>query len=81
MAESVPTSPEQTGLASTWTVVAGCTIFALTWLLIAFERVPFMPIGRTAGALLGACLMVATGVLSSEEVCNWGRCTFRLQVL
>lgn len=57
-----------TGLADTRIVVFGCIIFALTWLLVAFERVPFLPIGRTAGALLGACLMVATGVLTSDEV-------------
>ena len=55
-------------LADTSTVVLGCLIFAFTWLLIAFERVPFLPIGRTAGALAGAALMVACRVISAEQV-------------
>jgi hypothetical protein len=55
-------------LADTGTVVAGCIAFSVTWILVAFERVPCLPIGRTAGALLGAALMVATGVLTNHEV-------------
>ena len=50
-------------------VVLGCLVFALVWVLIAFERVPFFPVGRTGGALVGASLMVACGVLSSQQVC------------
>jgi len=39
-------------------------IFALTYLLIASRRLRLLPIGRPAGALLGAALMVASGVLT-----------------
>jgi len=42
-------------------------VFALTYLLIAMRRVRFLPIGRPAGALLGATLMVAIGAITPEE--------------
>ncbi len=42
-------------------------IFLLTYALIASRRLSFLPIGRPAGALLGALLMVASGVLRPEE--------------
>ena len=42
-------------------VVVG--IFALTYVLIAARRLRVLPIGRPAGALLGAFLMVAVGAL------------------
>lgn len=42
-------------------------IFALTYVLIAARRLHVLPIGRPAGALLGAVLMVATGVLTPEQ--------------
>ena len=38
-------------------------IFALTYLVLALQRVPRLHIGRPAGALLGAVAMVAFGVL------------------
>jgi Na+/H+ antiporter NhaD/arsenite permease-like protein len=41
-------------------------IFSLTYLLIAARRLHWLPIGRPAGALLGAFLMVATGALTPE---------------
>lgn len=41
-------------------------VFALTWLLIAGRRLRWLPIGRPAGALLGAVAMVATGALAPE---------------
>lgn len=41
-------------------------IFALTYLLIAFRRLRVLPIGRPAGALLGATLMVVTGAMTPE---------------
>jgi Na+/H+ antiporter NhaD/arsenite permease-like protein len=47
----------------TTTVIA---IFSLTYLLIAARRLHWLPIGRPAGALLGAFLMVATGALTPE---------------
>jgi Na+/H+ antiporter NhaD/arsenite permease-like protein len=46
--------------------VAACA-FALTWLLIAVPRLPLLPVGRAGGALLGAVLMVAGGVLTASE--------------
>ncbi len=42
-------------------------VFAVTWLLIAFRRLSWLPIGRPAGALLGAVAMVAVGALTPEE--------------
>lgn len=42
-------------------------VFALTYLLIASRRLRVLPIGRPAGALLGAVLMVALGVLTPEQ--------------
>ncbi|MDC0666774.1 SLC13 family permease [Nannocystis radixulma] len=39
-------------------------IFGLTYVLIAARRLRLLPIGRPAGALLGAFLMVACGALS-----------------
>lgn len=42
-------------------------IFLLSYVLIASRRVPWLPIGRTAGALLGAVLMVVCGVLTPAQ--------------
>jgi Na+/H+ antiporter NhaD/arsenite permease-like protein len=42
-------------------------IFAVTYVLIAARRLHLLPIGRPAGALLGAVLMVALGVLTPAE--------------
>jgi len=42
-------------------------IFALTYVLIAFRRLRFLPIGRAAGALLGATLMVVSGAITPAE--------------
>ncbi|RJR16907.1 MAG: anion transporter [Desulfobacteraceae bacterium] len=42
-------------------------IFLITYALIASRRLSLLPIGRPAGALLGAVLMVAFGALSPEE--------------
>jgi Na+/H+ antiporter NhaD/arsenite permease-like protein len=42
-------------------------IFALTYLLIASRRLRALPIGRPAGALLGAVLMVAVGALTPDQ--------------
>jgi Na+/H+ antiporter NhaD/arsenite permease-like protein len=41
-------------------------IFVLSYALIASRRLRILPIGRPAGALLGAVLMVALGVLTPE---------------
>ncbi|MEZ6183623.1 MAG: SLC13 family permease [Planctomycetota bacterium] len=42
-------------------------IFALTYALIVTRRLRWLPIGRSAGALLGAVLMVAAGALTPAE--------------
>ncbi len=42
-------------------------IFALTYVLIAFRRLELLPIGRPAGALTGATLMVLVGAMTPEE--------------
>ena len=42
-------------------------IFILSYVLIASRRLSLLPIGRPAGALLGAFLMVAVGSLTPEE--------------
>ncbi|XVE58499.1 hypothetical protein DITRI_Ditri04bG0174400 [Diplodiscus trichospermus] len=48
-------------------VVLGSFAFAIFWVLAVFPSVPFLPIGRTAGSLLGAMLMVLFGVLTPDE--------------
>ncbi|KAK3155690.1 hypothetical protein QOZ80_2BG0206370 [Eleusine coracana subsp. coracana] len=45
----------------------GTAAFAIFWVLAVFPAVPFLPIGRTAGSLLGAMLMVLLGVISADE--------------
>jgi Na+/H+ antiporter NhaD/arsenite permease-like protein len=47
-------------------VVAGA-ILALTYLVIAIGRAPGLRIDRTGAAIIGAALMVATGVISLDE--------------
>lgn len=43
-------------------------VFVATYTLIAFRRLSFLPIGRPAGALAGACVMVVLGSLEPR----WG---------
>ncbi|XP_074590125.1 silicon efflux transporter LSI2-like [Curcuma longa] len=54
-------------LAPTVMVVLGSLAFGIFWILAVFPAVPFLPIGRTAGSLLGAMLMVMFRVISPEE--------------
>ncbi|XP_068645958.1 silicon efflux transporter LSI2-like [Aristolochia californica] len=54
-------------LASTVDVVLGSIAFATFWVLAVFPAVPFLPVGRTAGALFAAMLMVLFQVISPEE--------------
>lgn len=42
-------------------------VFLLTYVLIASRRLSLLPIGRPAGALLGAVLMLVIGALTPEE--------------
>ena len=46
---------------------AALAIFAAAYLLISVRRVPFLPIGRAFGALLGAVVLVLVGCLTPEE--------------
>ncbi|KAK7315093.1 hypothetical protein VNO77_33625 [Canavalia gladiata] len=48
-------------------LVLGSVGFAIFWVLAVFPAVPFLPIGRTAGSLLGALLMVVFQVISPDE--------------
>lgn len=48
-------------------VILGSIAFAVFWLLAVFPAIPFLPIGRTAGSLLGAMLMVVFRVLTPDQ--------------
>jgi Na+/H+ antiporter NhaD/arsenite permease-like protein len=54
-------------LASLAKVVLGSLAFGVFWVLAVFPSVPFMPIGRTAGALLSAVLMIVFHVISPDD--------------
>lgn len=54
-------------LASPVKVVLGSIAFAIFWVLAVFPAVPFLPIGRTAGSLLGAMLMVVFKVMTPDQ--------------
>ncbi|XP_076918127.1 silicon efflux transporter LSI2-like [Bidens hawaiensis] len=54
-------------LAPAIKVVLGSIAFAIFWVLAVFPAVPFMPIGRTAGSLLGGMLMVLFQVLTPDQ--------------
>src|SRR5437762_14274747 len=47
--------------------VAAIAIFAITYLVVAFGRLPGFRLDRAGAALIGASLMVASGVMSLEE--------------
>src|SRR3989441_9198213 len=47
--------------------VVAIAIFAVTYLLISGRRLKILPLNRPAAALLGAVLMVATGVMTPEQ--------------
>jgi Na+/H+ antiporter NhaD/arsenite permease-like protein len=48
-------------------VIPAILIFAATYLVMAIGKLPFYRLDRAGAALLGACLMVATGVLTIDE--------------
>ncbi|KDP22249.1 hypothetical protein JCGZ_26080 [Jatropha curcas] len=54
-------------LASSVKVVLGSIAFSIFWILAVFPATPFLPVGRTAGSLLGAMLMVIFRVLTPDE--------------
>ncbi|KAM1780815.1 hypothetical protein FF1_041943 [Malus domestica] len=54
-------------MASPVKVVLGSIAFAVFWVLAVFPAVPFLPIGRTTGSLLGATLMIVFRVLTPDQ--------------
>ncbi|XP_044505151.1 silicon efflux transporter LSI2-like [Mangifera indica] len=54
-------------MASLVKVILGSIAFAIFWVLAVFPAVPFLPVGRTAGSLLGAMLMVIFRVVTPDE--------------
>ncbi|CAK9185052.1 unnamed protein product [Ilex paraguariensis] len=54
-------------MAPTVKVVLGSIAFGFFWVLAVFPTIPFLPIGRTAGSLLGAMLMVMFRVITPEQ--------------
>ncbi|OMO71800.1 hypothetical protein COLO4_28029 [Corchorus olitorius] len=54
-------------MASYVKVILGSIAFAIFWVLAVFPAVPFLPIGRTAGSLLGGMLMVIFQVLTVDQ--------------
>ncbi|KAG2260505.1 hypothetical protein Bca52824_079799 [Brassica carinata] len=48
-------------------LVLGSIAFAIFWVLAVFPSVPFLPIGRTAGSLFGAMLMVIFQVITPDQ--------------
>ncbi|CAL4940481.1 unnamed protein product [Urochloa decumbens] len=56
-----------TQLAPLPKVILGSLAFGVFWMLAVFPSVPFLPIGRTAGALLGGVLMIVFHVISPDD--------------
>ena len=52
------------------TLIAAVIIFGATYAFVAVGKIPIYRIDRAGAALLGASLMVGTGVLSAEEAYN-----------
>ncbi|KAG6649845.1 silicon efflux transporter LSI2-like [Carya illinoinensis] len=57
-------------LATSMNVVLGSLAFAIFWVLAVFPSVPFLPIGRIAGSLLGAMLMVIFRIITPDQAYN-----------
>ena len=62
---AVPIRNSQSAIRNPTT--AGLLIFALTYLLIAVQRLPFVHLNRPAASLVGAVAMVVFGVLPLPE--------------
>lgn len=54
-------------MASLVKVILGSIAFAVFWVLAVFPAVPCLPIGRTAGSLLGGMLMVIFQILTVDQ--------------
>ncbi len=63
-AAPIPVSPDP---MAHWQVVAGALIFAVSYLVFALGKFPGFKIDRPAMAIIGAVLMVALGVVSTEQ--------------
>ncbi|XP_024371904.1 silicon efflux transporter LSI2 [Physcomitrium patens] len=50
--------------------IKGCIAFVIWWLLAVFPAFPLLPVGRTAGSVVGAALMVLLGVISPDDAFN-----------
>jgi Na+/H+ antiporter NhaD/arsenite permease-like protein len=48
-------------------MIAGLVIFAVTYVLIAVQRLPFVHLNRPAASLVGAVAMVVAGVLTPQQ--------------
>jgi hypothetical protein len=48
-------------------------IFAITYILISGRQLKILPLNRPAAALLGAVLMVSTGVMTPERAYQCGK--------
>ena len=48
-------------------MIAALLVFLITYVFVGLTQVPRVPINRPAGALVGAVLMVVTGVLTLEQ--------------
>ena len=47
--------------------VVACAILFVTYVVIAIGRAPFLRVDRTGAAIVGATLMIATGVISLDQ--------------
>lgn len=54
-------------MSHTIKMLLGSIAFAIFWVLAVFPAVPFLPIGRTAGSLLGAMLMVLFQIITPDQ--------------
>jgi Na+/H+ antiporter NhaD/arsenite permease-like protein len=52
---------------NSWKESAAIAIFTLTYFLMSGRQLKFLPLNRPAAALLGAALMVASGVMTPER--------------
>ncbi len=51
-------------------IIAAVIIFSFTYLTISIQRLPFLHLDRTSGAMIGAVAMIAFGVLSINDAYN-----------
>ena len=56
--------PDKTAVNDTRNEILAVAIFCFTYLLISGRRLKILPLNRPAAALLGAVLMVASGVMT-----------------